>query len=420
LGYTYDAGGHLAEVRQNGALLTTYTYDANGNRTARNAEAATYDAQDRVLTHGAASFAWTRNGDLRSRSAGGQTTVYTYDLRGDLASVALPTGSQIEYLLDPLGHRIGRKLNGTLQRGWLWEGGRIAAEVDGSSVATSRFVYAVDGTAPSFMIKGIQTYRIISDERGSVRLVVDTTDGTVAQQLDYDEFGRVLADTAPGFQPFGYAGGLYDPDTGLTRFGARDYSAESGQWLDRDPIGFAGGQFSLYAYVGNDPVNAIDPTGAGPYTLQFGPSGSIATPLGGFTFGFGVAVDTRGNTVATLSFGTGVSAGVGASAGQSIGVTKDGVSAIPGRGGQIGASGGDFSGAGVGGDVQLDSNLQPNGVSLNAGVSVKDSTAGEAHAYVTQAYTAPISRFEAVQALNLFALPVIVENAVVAHALGWR
>ena len=41
--------------------------------------------------------------------------------------------------------------------------------------------------------------------------------------MDYDAFGRVLADTAPGFQPFGFAGGLYDHDTGLVRFGARDY-----------------------------------------------------------------------------------------------------------------------------------------------------------------------------------------------------
>lgn len=65
----------------------------------------------------------------------------------------------------------------------------------------------------------------------------------------------------PKFQPFGFAGGHYDPDTGLTRFGARDYNAEIGRWLERDPIGFAGKSTNLYSYCANDPINCIDPSG---------------------------------------------------------------------------------------------------------------------------------------------------------------
>jgi RHS repeat-associated protein len=71
----------------------------------------------------------------------------------------------------------------------------------------------------------------------------------------------VVKDTNPGFQPFGFAGGLYDSETGLTRFGARDYDAETGRWLSKDPIGFKGGSTNLYTYAGNDPINAIDPYG---------------------------------------------------------------------------------------------------------------------------------------------------------------
>jgi RHS repeat-associated protein len=63
------------------------------------------------------------------------------------------------------------------------------------------------------------------------------------------------------FQPFGFAGGIYDQDTGLTRFGARDYNPEIGRWLERDPILFNGGTFNLYEYCNNDPVNCIDPDG---------------------------------------------------------------------------------------------------------------------------------------------------------------
>ena len=74
------------------------------------------------------------------------------------------------------------------------------------------------------MVLGDDTvYRFITDHLGSVRLVVNAATGEVVQRVDYDAFGRVLNDTDPGFQPFGFAGGLYDDDTGLVRFGARDY-----------------------------------------------------------------------------------------------------------------------------------------------------------------------------------------------------
>src|ERR1041385_5682129 len=79
--------------------------------------------------------------------------------------------------------------------------------------------------------------------------------------MDHDEFGRVTLDTSPGFQPFGFAGGISDRQTGLVHFGAREYDPETGRWTVQDPIGFAGGDGDLYAYVGNDPVNAVDPEG---------------------------------------------------------------------------------------------------------------------------------------------------------------
>ena len=75
----------------------------------------------------------------------------------------------------------------------------------------------------------------------------------------------MLFDSNPGFQPFGFAGELYDPDTGLVRFGARDYDPYCGRWTAKDPIGFNGG-LNLYGYNLNDPVNFIDPLGFGPGT----------------------------------------------------------------------------------------------------------------------------------------------------------
>jgi RHS repeat-associated protein len=134
------------------------------------------------------------------------------------------------------------------------------AELSSTGALVSRFVYAEKENVPSYMVKDGVNYRIVSDHLGSVRAVVNASNGTVVQRLEYDAWGKVLSDTSPGFQPFGYAGGLYDRDTGLVRFGARDYYAETGRWTTQDPIRFEGG-LNLYGYVVGDPINFVDPSG---------------------------------------------------------------------------------------------------------------------------------------------------------------
>ena len=52
-------------------------------------------------------------------------------------------------------------------------------------------------------------YQIITDHLGSPRLVVNASTGVIVQRIDYDEFGNVTYDSNPGFQPSGFAGGLY-------------------------------------------------------------------------------------------------------------------------------------------------------------------------------------------------------------------
>ncbi len=79
--------------------------------------------------------------------------------------------------------------------------------------------------------------------------------------MAYDEFGNVTQDTSPGFQPFGFAGGLYDRDTALVRFGVRDYDPITGKWTAKDPIGFDGGATNVFGYVSGDPINPTDPMG---------------------------------------------------------------------------------------------------------------------------------------------------------------
>ena len=101
----------------------------------------------------------------------------------------------------------------------------------------------------------------MTDQRGSVRLVVDVVTGDVVQRMDYNELGQITAESGSRIQPFGFAGGLYDPVTKLVHFGARDYDPEIGRWLQKDPLLFGGGDTNLYAYVGGDPINYVDPAG---------------------------------------------------------------------------------------------------------------------------------------------------------------
>lgn len=264
--YTYDAAGRLVQVKLNTVTIGAYTYDSNNNRasltTPGGTVTGTYDNQDRMTAYGAAAYTYTANGELLARTAGAQTTNYSYDVLGNLRTVTLPDTTQIEYVYDGLNRRVGKRIGGVLTQGFLYQNQlKPVAELDGSNNLVSRFVYGTRVNAPDYMIKGGVTYRIISDHLGSVRLVVNTTTGEIAQRIDYDEFGVVTMDTNPGFQPFGFAGGLYDPQTKLVRFGARDYDAETGRWTAKDPLMFLAEDTNLYGYVLNDPINLRDATG---------------------------------------------------------------------------------------------------------------------------------------------------------------
>jgi RHS repeat-associated protein len=191
--------------------------------------------------------------------------------------VQLPDGGQIEYAADGLGRRVAKYVDGTFVRGYVYKDGlEPIAEIGPAGNLRSVFVYGTRANVPDVMVRddgtgGRNVYRLISDHLGSVRLVVDVETGAIAQRIDYTVFGKVEIDTNPGFQPFGFAGGLYDHETGLVRFGARDYDPEVGRWTAKDPILFAGGDTNLYGYVLNDPVNSLDSNGfqlAGPESRQ--------------------------------------------------------------------------------------------------------------------------------------------------------
>jgi len=107
-----------------------------------------------------------------------------------LRRVELP-GKTIEYVIDGRHRRVGKKVNGALVQGFLYQGSlKPVAELDGNGKVVARFVYGSKGNVPDYLVKEGKIYRIISDQLGSPRLVVDIAEGSVVQRMEYDAFGK--------------------------------------------------------------------------------------------------------------------------------------------------------------------------------------------------------------------------------------
>ncbi len=272
--YTYDEVGRLTHVEKDGVLVEEYRYNDTDPLGVRTYEmnslrgiagrSLSYNTEDQLLSVGTATYQYDQDGFLWNKVDGADTTSYDYSSRGELLQVDLPSGDIITYQHDPLGRRIAKVVNGSITEKYLWLGlTRLLAIYDGSDNLLMRFEYA-DSRMPLSMNKSGTTYYLTYDQVGSLRAVADST-GTIIKQIDYDSFGNIIADSDPSFEvPFGFAGGLHDRDTGLVRFGMRDYSPETGRWTAKDPIGFADGDADLYVYALDDPVNLIDSFGLVP------------------------------------------------------------------------------------------------------------------------------------------------------------
>jgi RHS repeat-associated protein len=252
--YAYDGEGnwvasHLSAVyasNDHNQLLEddsyTYAYDAKGNRVSRTAKAGgavetyTYDSQNRLVGY-----------------AGSTTATYAYDAL-DRRIAKTVDGVVEAFIYDPwsatsttANDAVLDFTNGTLTRRWL-HGPQTDEPLAFESYTTS--------TTP-----GTGTARDLhADRLGNILRLVEPATGTVAATYDYDSFGN-RTQTGTLDQRYGFTGREHDAESGLIYFRARHYDAGTGTFLQRDPIGFAGGDLNLYAYVENNPLNWTDPSG---------------------------------------------------------------------------------------------------------------------------------------------------------------
>ncbi len=195
------------------------------------------------------SYGYDANGRLAARTRNVVViTTYDYSSDGRLLSVTTPEHT-VTYRHNAFGNRVAKLVDGDVVEKYLWENKtRLLAVYDGSGSLKQRYEYAL-GNTPASYTEGSNRYYILTDQLGSPRIVTDEA-GTLLREIEYDSFGNIVADSAPEIElPFGFSGGLYDTDTGLIRFGYRDYDPETGRWTARDPIGFDAGDNMLATYL---------------------------------------------------------------------------------------------------------------------------------------------------------------------------
>jgi RHS repeat-associated protein len=163
----------------------------------------------------------------------------------------------------------------------VYDGWNLVQEVTSrnSDVSTNQYFWGLDlsgslqGAGGIGGLLGILTsdsclLTSVCDANGNVTGLIDTNGVTVAT-YDYGPFGEVLGATGPAAtaNPWRFSTRYTDPETGLVMYPRRPYSPTLGRWLSRDPIEEAGG-LNLYGFVGNGPVNAVDPLGLALYAFD--------------------------------------------------------------------------------------------------------------------------------------------------------
>jgi RHS repeat-associated protein len=136
----------------------------------------------------------------------------------------------------------------------------VLAETDANGNITTYYVYGLGLIAK--ITPQNQAYYYHYDGLGSTIAITDST-GSIVNQYAYDAHGKVISQTEGISNPFKYVGkyGVMDDGNGLLYMRARYYDPEMRRFINKDPIGFAGGDLNLYAYVGNNPANNADPKG---------------------------------------------------------------------------------------------------------------------------------------------------------------
>jgi len=356
LTYGYDPNGDIISIQDGINPLEDQPIDATGTHT--------YEQGTNKLTHIEGTqpidFGYDENGNITSETG----WTYIYDLSNQLIRVLQNTNQVAEYTYNGAGQRIKKVTGGTTRIFHYDQMGHLIAETNQSGQMLAEYVYLGDQLLA--MIKpGEAVYYFHNDHLGTPKILTDGN-GSIAWKAAYTPFGEAVASIQTVENPFRFPGQYYDQETGLHYNYFRYYNPQTGRYITPDPIGLEGG-INLFTYVGNNPINWVDPFGL---TWQLygllGGQASGHVGIAGLSVSAGAAASTGGQVcgyvTVCMRLGPGIYGGAGGTAG--LGVVRGNTSGLGGL--SIGLGGDIGAGPSYGGQVAV--GVSSKGIS-SAGVS---------------------------------------------------
>lgn len=249
-------GGHCGKVCQNPVQVQNFT----------GAIAVTGGYNHTLAVKGDTAgtvWAWGHNADGELGDGNTKKSATPAHVSG-LTNVKAST--TVNYAYNGDGLRMSKTVNGvTAQFAWDASSGTPDVLADG----TNSYIYGPGGV-PVEEITPAATYYYHHDQLGSTRVMTDAN-GNVVASYTYDPYGRTIGTTGNLNNPLQYAGQYTDSESGLIYLRARFYDPSTAQFLTVDPL--LALTDARYGYVGDNPLNAVDPLGQCPSWL----CGTIST-----------------------------------------------------------------------------------------------------------------------------------------------
>jgi RHS repeat-associated protein len=274
--YSYDPLGRLIAVKDaNGAVLESYTYTKTGDRLSKTGSGLAtgnygYQAGTHWLTTvGSAARSHDANGNTTGNTTAGETWGYGYDGHNRMTVLQREGATVASYTYNAFGERIAKAVTlpnvvnerfvyneasqliselGTTNKDYIWLDDLPLAVVDRTdTVSTVNYVTA----------DGLNTPRVVTNASGTVIWSWSPIGNAFGEQQPTSTTGYVYNVRFPGQ--------YFDAESGLNYNVHRYLDTAIGRYTQNDPIGFGGGQWSLYSYVSGNPLFSTDPLGLREY-----------------------------------------------------------------------------------------------------------------------------------------------------------